>query len=73
MADIFLRRDVNGITPMDLKYMNDNFKYIWLKVFGNITTGDLLDSSITEDPGFQRVPAICYKEYCKGQLLYNTG
>jgi hypothetical protein len=49
MADIFLRRDVNGITPMDLKYMNDNFKYIWLKVFGNITTGDLLDSSITED------------------------
>lgn len=49
MADIFLRRDINGITPMDIKYMNDNFKYMWLKVFGNITTGDLMDGAITED------------------------
>jgi hypothetical protein len=47
MSDIFLRRDVNGITPMDMKYMNDNFKYIWLKVFGNITTGDMRDGAVT--------------------------
>lgn len=47
MADTFLRRNVNGVTPMDLKYMNDNFKYIWMKVFGNITTGDMLNGAVT--------------------------
>lgn len=47
MSDIFLRRDVNGTSPMDMKHMNDNFKYIWLKVFGNINTGDMLNGAVT--------------------------
>jgi hypothetical protein len=49
MADLFMRKDVLGITPLDMKNMNDNFKYIWLKVFGNLNTADLMDRAVTGD------------------------
>jgi hypothetical protein len=44
-----MRKDVLGITPLDMKNMNDNFKYIWLKVFGNLNTADLMDRAVTGD------------------------
>lgn len=46
----FLRQIIRDLTsPMTIKNLNDNFSYIWLKVFGNIDTGDILDGAVTGD------------------------
>jgi hypothetical protein len=37
----YKRQNVNGTTPQDLKAMNDNFQYLFLKVFGDVSMSDI--------------------------------
>ena len=35
------REEVRGVTPLDIKKINDNFKNLWQSVFGNINFTDV--------------------------------
>lgn len=43
----YVRKNINDITPRSLQNLNDNFRILWLKVFGNIDTADIQDEAIT--------------------------
>lgn len=43
----YVRKNINDITPRSLQNLNDNFRILWLKVFGNIDTADISDEAIT--------------------------
>jgi hypothetical protein len=45
MGSSYSRSNINGTSPMDLKNINDNFKFLWLKVFGDITNADISDNA----------------------------
>jgi hypothetical protein len=43
------KQNKNGnyeLTPLEMKQLNDNFRFLWLKVFGNIDTADLMNESV---------------------------
>lgn len=44
----FSRKDIYGTSPLDIKNLNDNLKYIWKKVFGGISSGDLMPGSVNK-------------------------
>lgn len=35
------REEIRGVTPLDIKKINDNFKWLWQNVFGNINFTDV--------------------------------
>lgn len=42
---MFKRFDIFGTSPLDIKNLNENFKTLWLKVFGNLSIGDMENNS----------------------------
>lgn len=39
----YVRQDINGTSPLDMKNLNDNIRYLWIKVFGDINMSDVQD------------------------------
>lgn len=41
----YSRKEIIGTSPLDLKNINDNFKWLWLKTFGNMTDDDIANDA----------------------------
>lgn len=41
----YSRKDIYDTSPLALKNVNDNFKYLWFKTFGNLTDADMSASA----------------------------
>lgn len=61
---MFKRFEIFGTSPLDIKNLNENFKTLWLKVFGNLSIGDLNSDS-------QQVINTAYKKSIQTEQKLN--
>lgn len=61
---MFKRFEIFGTSPLDIKNLNENFKALWLKVFGNLSIGDLNSDS-------QQVINTAYKKSIQTEQKLN--